>query len=78
MNEQIKELAAKAREFATTKDAFGEYVIAFDNEKFEQRFAEMIVRECAEVASRTGRLNASEFVGGMIADAIKEHFRVKE
>lgn len=50
MNERIKELAAKARDFATTKDAFGEYSIAFDNEKFEQKFAELIAKDCAQIA----------------------------
>lgn len=53
MNERIKEIAAQAREFATTKDAFGEYVIAFDNEKFEQKFAELLIRQCAQIGEDT-------------------------
>ena len=45
MNNRIKELATKAREFATQKDAFGEYDVSFDDEKFEKKFAELIVQE---------------------------------
>lgn len=42
------------------------------------KFAEMIVRECARVSERTGSLNEADYEGEMIADAIKEHFGVEE
>ena len=43
-----------------------------------KKFAELIVRECAEVSERIGILNGANFEGEMIADAIKEHFGVEE
>ena len=64
MNERIKELAREAGFYANP-----------DVEKFE-KFAELIVRECAKVSERTGALNQADYEGEMIADAIKEHFGV--
>lgn len=47
MNERIKELAKQARQI-------GEYVnygqIRLSPEQFEQKFAELVVKECMEVA----------------------------
>ena len=47
MNERIKELAKQARQI-------GEYVnygqIRLSPEQFEQKFAELLIRECADVA----------------------------
>lgn len=67
MNERIKELA---------EQCVGDrpYNNSFDYEKF----AELIVRECARVSERTGALNEADVEGEMIADAIKEHFGVEE
>ena len=42
------------------------------------KFAKLIIQECVKVAKRTGSLNESDFEGEMIADAIKEHFGIKE
>ena len=64
MNERIKQLAREAGFYANP-----------DVEKFE-KFAELIVRECAKVSERTGALNQADYEGEMIADAIKEHFGV--
>ena len=76
MYEHIKDIIEQCKETSTSYfDGRGNVTETyFDREKF----AELIVRECADVAQRTGKLNASEFVGGMIADAIKERFGVKE
>ena len=76
MYRHIKGIMEQCKETSTSYfDGCGNVTeIYFDREKF----AELIVRECADVAQRTGKLNASEFVGGMIADAIKERFGVKE
>ena len=76
MYEHIKDIIEQCKETSTSYfDGRGNVTETyFDREKF----AELIVRECADVAQRTGMLNASEFVGGMIADAIKERFGVKE
>ena len=76
MYEHIKDIIEQCKETSTSYfDGRGNVTETyFDREKF----AELIVRECADVAQRTGMLNASEFVGEMIADAIKERFGVKE
>ena len=44
MNERILELAIKAREYAESKPDI--YQVAYD-----KKFAELIVRECADIAS---------------------------
>ncbi len=38
---------------------------------------ELVVRECISSIHRTATLNACEFEGGMIADAVREHFGVE-
>lgn len=45
--------------------------------EWAEKFAELIVKECARVAERTGALNDADFEGEMIADAVKEHFGVE-
>ena len=69
MNERIKELA----EQATTEEADGfKY---FDKEKF----AELIVRECAEVA-HPRLTDVGEWAAGMrlVQKRLKQHFGVDE
>ena len=79
MNKRIRELHQQAKDFINeVSDNDGTYQGKEYPEAVREKFAELIVRECADVAQRTGKLNASEFVGGMIADAIKERFGVKE
>ena len=58
MNERIKELAGQAREYARDYVAeckhYGYYSYYMEHNelevKFEEKFSELIVRECAEVA----------------------------
>ncbi len=64
MNERIKELAEQAT--VDIKDEFGHWINSeFDKEKF----AELIVLKCAEIADTAEPFLAS--------DLIKEHFGVK-
>ena len=69
MNIRIKELAEQATKHYPATETYGEFS-TFDKEKF----AELIVRECAEVSKK--------YAGGSmpvsIASAIKEHFGVEE
>ena len=74
MNERIQELAYQAEEYADTiVDQGGEFHPAYT-----QKFAELIVRECANMAESfhhhqydfTGNLELHEF--------IKKHFGVEE
>jgi hypothetical protein len=77
MNERIKELAEQAREYARDYVAeckhYGYYMEHNEYElRFEEKFAELIVKECADIATnRYERL----MNGGK---AIKEHFGVEE
>ena len=48
MNERIKELAEQAREFATTRHPVSNIVLSVNSEKFEEKFAELIVKECID------------------------------
>jgi len=72
MNNRIRELAKQAYEdvikntpsFLVTK------------ELYEQKFAELIVRECAVVAHNTAEGETT--YGWMVGNKIKEHFGVEE
>ena len=71
MNERIRELAKQARQI-------GEYVnygqIRLSPEQFEQKFAELIVRECADYIQHFyGDIAASS-----IGNDIKLHFGIEE
>ena len=62
MNERIKELAVQAGFYANP-----------DVEKFE-KFAELIVRECADVCQQFGNGGS----GYTLSSEIREHFGVEE
>ena len=49
MNERIRELALQAREFATTRHPVSNIVLSVNSEKFEEKFAELIVQKCADI-----------------------------
>jgi hypothetical protein len=72
MSERIKELADQAATYA--EEIAGDF---HDNPKydtaFEQKFAELIIKECSAVADR----NQSENMNWPIGDIIKEHFGVE-
>ena len=70
MNERIRELSEQAEKYAD--DNFrGEPTWS---EAFESKFAELIVRECAEFARQHNLEKADR--SHMIHKAIKEHFGV--
>ena len=61
MNERIKQLAEQAREFATTRHPVSNIVLSVNSEKFEEKFAELIVQECAALAkSKSERIQSME------------------
>ena len=66
MNERIKEIAREAGFYANP-----------DVEKFE-KFAELIVRECAEIAYNKQYKHSAAHTRGDCAEAIKQHFGVEE
>jgi hypothetical protein len=65
MNERIKQLADQARKHFPKTESSGEFWV-FD----EAKFAELIVRECANVAADHEALD--------IYEEIREHFGVSE
>jgi hypothetical protein len=68
MNERIEELAEQAEKYAD--DNFkGEN---FWTQAYESKFAELIVRECADIADEY------DGVGSTIVSRIKKHFGVEE
>jgi len=72
MNERIQELATQAEKYAD--DNFkGEPSYS---EAYDAKFAELIVRECAELARQHNLEKADR--SHMIHKAIKEHFGVEE
>jgi len=93
MNERIRQLAEQAREYATTRHPVSNIILSVNSDLFEQKFAELIVRKCAEIA-----LEQKKWVEDMkvynphdevwnkariqqsqhIVDKIKEHFGVEE
>ena len=72
MNEQIKRFSEQAINYATSKRPLPDLKDKdlFLNNLFE-KFAELIVRECAKVASVETSDNG-------VGEVIREHFRVKE
>jgi len=72
MNERIKQLAEQAREFATTRHPVSNIVLSVNSEKFEEKFAELIVLECAVI------VGSMEEPHQDIAKLIKQHFGVKD
>jgi len=75
MNERIKELAEQATEYATTRHPrhplSNHIVLSVNSEKFEEKFAELIVRECVDKAERYG-------LGSDAVEQMKEDFGVEE
>jgi len=59
MNERIKKLAEQAREFATTRHPVSNIVLSVNSEKFEEKFAELIIMD---VANKLEPVLASEIL----------------
>ena len=68
MNERIKELAIKAGLLSADYNGFDSNRLT----KSEEKFAELIVRECAELVDRA----ISD--GGVDGRVLKQHFGVEE
>lgn len=77
MNERIKELAEHAREYArnhvTECKIYGYYMEENEfEEQFENKFAELIVRECIQAIDDIGGYNEEFHM-----NVIKNHFGVE-
>jgi hypothetical protein len=76
MNENIKRLAEKAMEYAAEQygpQRQGEKV--WNPYTYDQKFAELIVQECAKVACTHMEIN--EGIDYNVGDVIKKHFGVE-
>ena len=77
MNQQIQELIEQAWDYAydheTVKGnvANGGFINMNFSDAFSEKFAELLVKECAEVAGCNGHVS-----GFTLGDLIKEHFGV--
>ncbi len=85
MNERIEKLAVEARQYAFAKVELTqdptEWSTKYYNEMFEQKFAELIVRECANHCDLLlDHKISSEWSRGThdCSRAIKQHFGVEE
>ena len=72
MNERIKKLAEQATEYATTRHPVSNIVLSVNSEKFEEKFAELIVKETLQVA------RAGIAYGDGMEDAVYKYFGVEE
>jgi len=72
MNERIKELAEQARKHFPKTESSGEFWV-FD----EQKFAELIVKECMDIAYAYDAPKMSG-PGMIVANRIEDHFGVEE
>lgn len=77
MNEKLKELAEKAQKIVGYTDGGYTEIKALDQEKF----AELIVRECASICDQQGRASWNDdrkAQARLDRDLIKKHFGVEE
>jgi hypothetical protein len=79
MNERIEKLAVEARQYAfgeveNSQDPT-EWSTKYYNEMFEQKFAELIVKECMEWCDAHATIDGS---AQQIRNSIKNYFGVEE
>ena len=72
MNERIRELAFKASNGILSYDGEGEWRLS---QKEVEKFAELIVRECAEVIDE--KISPPSHLMNSIGYKLKEHFGVE-
>ena len=75
MNPRIKELMEQARITSTAIDPFNKMPYEYTHFS-EEKFAELIVRECADLANEG--FGQANFGLGIKGRNLKEHFGVKE
>lgn len=70
MNERIRELSEQARQYAESKMHL---TGVKDSAAYDEKFAQLIVRECAELANEETSLPYDSY-----SEKIKKHFGVEE
>jgi hypothetical protein len=74
MNERIKELADKASQWVIDNSNG----VHTPYERWNEKFAELIVKECADAIIKDSRLNDVRSAANGCVRTIKEHFGVEE
>ena len=75
MNERILQLALQAKLIASEYNGFDRTTIT----SAKKRFAELIIRECAQVCNNIdAEYEGEDVLATWCASAIKEHFGVEE
>ena len=77
MNEKIKELAEQAEKYAN-KQAQRAWHHSSGFNPFKEKFAELIVKECAEVCRNQPDIFAMKLDRDNCAIAIEEHFGIED
>ena len=77
MNERIRELAEQATEYATTRHPVSNTTLSVNLDLFEEKFAELIVKECAQICRDQPNYYALKKDRDNCAVAIEEHFGVE-
>ena len=77
MNERIRQLAKQATKEVWGNDPFNGAPTFEGHELDEEKFAELIVRECADAIIKDGRLNDVRSAAYGCVRTIKEHFGVE-
>ena len=75
MNERIRKLAEQARKALATDAMMGG---DFNMNAYEQKFAELIVRECIDQCADNGSNDEWDKGVRWAAEQIKQHFGVEE
>jgi len=82
MNERIRELAEQAREYAATRHPVSNITLSVNSDLFEQKFAELLIQECAQACINMGNdyeiKSAGQYQAELFAFAIKKHFGVEQ
>jgi predicted ATP-binding protein involved in virulence len=71
MNERIRQLAEQAREYATTRHPVSNITLSVNSDLFEQKFAELLIRQCCLALNPMLRDMISR---GQGVELIKLHF----
>ena len=77
MNERIKRLAEQARQYAWVNETHWS-ANAEREALFEEKFAELIIKECANAIVNDSRLSDVRTARNGCVRTIKEHFGVEE
>ena len=73
MNKRIRELAIEAREYATTRHPVSNIILSVNSDLFEEKFAELIIEECARKCDVVRENNGGDkkFGARLCADEIR-------